>query len=46
VEASDALAGRIEMFFEQRRYGLWALEVAPTGEFIGFTGRNPMPNPY
>ena len=24
-------------------YGLWALEISATGEFIGFTGLNPMP---
>jgi RimJ/RimL family protein N-acetyltransferase len=27
-----------------RGYGLWALEVGQTGEFIGFTGLNPMPD--
>ena len=42
--ASDALADRIEMLFDQEGYGLWALEVARTGEFIGFTGLNPMPD--
>ena len=42
--ASDAMADRIEMFFGQRGYGLWALEVTQTGEFIGFTGLNPMPD--
>ncbi len=42
--ASDALADRIEMLFDQQGYGLWALEVAQTGEFIGFTGLNPMPD--
>ena len=42
--ASDALADRIEMLFDQRGYGLWALEVAQAGEFIGFTGLNPMPD--
>jgi RimJ/RimL family protein N-acetyltransferase len=41
--ASDALVDRIESLFEQQGYGLWALEVAGTGEFIGFTGLNPMP---
>jgi RimJ/RimL family protein N-acetyltransferase len=43
-EASDALADRIEMFFDQHGYGLWAMEVAQTGEFIGFTGLSPMPD--
>jgi hypothetical protein len=42
--ASDALADRIELRFDQQGYGLWALEVAQTGEFIGFTGLNPMPD--
>jgi RimJ/RimL family protein N-acetyltransferase len=28
----------IEAGFDQRGYGLWALEVRATGEFIGFTG--------
>lgn len=35
---SDALADRIEAGFEERGFGLWALEVAETGRFIGFTG--------
>jgi RimJ/RimL family protein N-acetyltransferase len=35
---------RIEMGFDQQGYGLWALEVAQSGEFIGFTGLNPMPD--
>jgi RimJ/RimL family protein N-acetyltransferase len=42
--ASDALVDRIESRFEQYGYGLWALEVIETGEFIGFTGLNPMPD--
>lgn len=41
--ASDALAETIEARFEQQGFGLWALEVAATGEFTGFTGLNPMP---
>jgi Acetyltransferase (GNAT) domain len=41
--ASDALIDRIEMWFDRLGYGLWALEVAQSGEFIGFTGINPMP---
>ena len=41
--ASDALVDRIEDLFRQQGFGLWALEVAGTGEFIGFTGLNPMP---
>jgi RimJ/RimL family protein N-acetyltransferase len=42
--ASDALVDRIEDRFEQQGFGLWALEVTGTGEFIGFTGLNPMPD--
>jgi RimJ/RimL family protein N-acetyltransferase len=41
---SDALIDRIESCFDRLGYGLWALEVAATGEFIGFTGLNPMPD--
>jgi RimJ/RimL family protein N-acetyltransferase len=41
--ASDAFVDRIEARFDEQGYGLWALELADTGEFIGFTGLNPMP---
>jgi RimJ/RimL family protein N-acetyltransferase len=41
--ASDALVDRIEARFDEQGFGLWALEVAETGQFIGFTGLNPMP---
>jgi len=41
--ASDAYVDRIESRFEELGYGLWALEVADTGAFIGMTGLNPMP---
>ena len=41
--ASDALVDRIEDLFAARGFGLWALEVTQTGQFIGFTGLNPMP---
>jgi RimJ/RimL family protein N-acetyltransferase len=40
---SDASIDRIEALFERQGFGLWALEVAATAEFIGFTGLNPMP---
>lgn len=40
--ASDALVEVIEARFEQQGFGLWALELAATGEFIGFTGLNPL----
>jgi RimJ/RimL family protein N-acetyltransferase len=42
--ASDAVIDRIESRFEQRGYGFWALEITATGEFIGFTGLNAMPD--
>jgi RimJ/RimL family protein N-acetyltransferase len=42
--ASDAHVDQIEQLFDRQGYGLWALEVAGTGEFIGFTGLNPMPD--
>lgn len=35
---SDAMVDRIEAHFDQAGFGLWALEIAATGEFIGFTG--------
>jgi RimJ/RimL family protein N-acetyltransferase len=43
-QESDAFVDRIEAGFEARGYGLWALEVRQTGEFIGFTGLSPMPD--
>lgn len=42
--ASDAFVDLIESRFEQQGYGLWALEITDTGEFIGFTGLNSMPD--
>jgi RimJ/RimL family protein N-acetyltransferase len=42
--ASDAFVEVIEARFELHGYGLWALEVVETGQFIGFTGLNPMPD--
>jgi RimJ/RimL family protein N-acetyltransferase len=41
---SDASVDRIEALFDRQGFGLWALEIAETGEFIGFTGLNPMPD--
>ncbi len=41
---SDAFVSRIEARFEAHGYGLWALEVRDTGQFIGFTGLAPMPD--
>lgn len=36
--ASDALIDRIEAGFVSLGYGLWAVQVRSSGEFIGFTG--------
>jgi len=35
---SDDLIARIGVGFTTCGYGLWALEVRATGEFVGFTG--------
>jgi ribosomal-protein-alanine N-acetyltransferase len=35
---SDAMVRAIEARFDELGYGLWAVEVTATGEFIGFTG--------
>lgn len=37
-EASDGLIARVRADLDRRGFGLWALEVRGTGEFIGFTG--------
>jgi RimJ/RimL family protein N-acetyltransferase len=41
--ASEAGIDRMEALFDRQGFGLWALELADTGEFLGFTGLNPMP---
>ena len=41
--ASDAQIEMIETRFGRQGFGFWALEVAATGTFIGFTGLNPLP---
>lgn len=41
--ASDALIDRFEERFEIQGFGLWALEIAETGQFIRFAGLNAMP---
>jgi RimJ/RimL family protein N-acetyltransferase len=41
--ASDGFVDRIEALFQRQGFGLWALEEAATGRFLGFTGLNPMP---
>jgi ribosomal-protein-alanine N-acetyltransferase len=37
-EESDAFVGRIETRFDERGYGLWAVERREDGVFLGFTG--------
>jgi len=37
-EESDQFVDRIDGEFDERGYGLWALERKETGEFIGYTG--------
>ena len=41
-EESDELVERIEAGFLRDGFGLWAVEVRETGEFVGFTGLNPV----
>jgi RimJ/RimL family protein N-acetyltransferase len=42
-EESDRLLHRFEAGFEERGYGLWALERRDDGTFIGFAGLQPSP---
>ena len=42
-EQSDALADRVDGYFDERGYGLWALERIDSGDFIGFAGLARMP---
>lgn len=35
---SDTMAGRADAAFGEHGFGLWAVEIAARGEFIGFTG--------
>lgn len=39
-EESDALANDIEARFLRQGFGLWAVELKKTGQFIGFVGLN------
>ncbi len=39
-EESQGMIERITAHFEQYHYGLWAVELLETGEFIGFIGFN------
>jgi RimJ/RimL family protein N-acetyltransferase len=36
--ASDAMIDRIEQHFDERNFGLWAIEVPDVAPFIGFAG--------
>lgn len=38
---SDALVDRVRAGWEERGWGLWAVERADTGEMVGFTGLSP-----
>ncbi len=38
AEESDALAARIEASFDERGFGLWALEIPGVAPFAGFLG--------
>ena len=40
-EESDALVDRIEAGFEERGWGLWAVEIPGRAAFAGFIGLNP-----
>jgi RimJ/RimL family protein N-acetyltransferase len=42
-QSCDAHIDRMEALFDKQGFGLWALELTDTGDFIGFTGLNPMP---
>lgn len=41
-EQSKASAARFQAALEERGWGWWAVEVRATGEFIGFTGLDPV----
>jgi RimJ/RimL family protein N-acetyltransferase len=43
-QRSDEMADRLETLFEAQGFGLWAVEVTATGEFIGFTGLSRVPS--
>ncbi|MFX0537990.1 GNAT family N-acetyltransferase [Ornithinimicrobium sp. Y1847] len=43
-ERSDAFVDRIALCWAEHGWGLWALEVVETGEFIGYTGLWPAPD--
>jgi RimJ/RimL family protein N-acetyltransferase len=42
TEQSDASVARFQADLDRRGWGWWAVEVRATGEFIGFTGLDPV----
>jgi RimJ/RimL family protein N-acetyltransferase len=42
-DRSDAMADRLAAAIAERGWGLWAVQVRPTGEFAGFIGLQPLP---
>jgi RimJ/RimL family protein N-acetyltransferase len=42
-EQSDAAVERFDGLIAERGWGLWAVEVVDSGDFIGFVGLNPPP---
>ena len=42
-EQSDALVEHFDGAIDERGWGLWAVEVVASGDFIGFVGLNPPP---
>lgn len=40
---SDAMVDRIEASFAEHGFGLWVVELAATGEFLGYTGLSARP---
>jgi RimJ/RimL family protein N-acetyltransferase len=43
---SDAALEEFQGLLTRNGYGLWAVEVRATGDFIGFVGLNPTPDDY
>ncbi|MFH7767462.1 GNAT family N-acetyltransferase [Acinetobacter sp. BSP-28] len=43
---SDALAHRFQGLIETQAWGVWAIELKQTGEFIGFTGLHAQPRQF
>ncbi len=41
-QQSEASAARFRAELERRGWGWWAVEVRATGEFVGFTGLDPV----